>query len=103
MKRPRTLGELKASGWPLERLSRSVRDEARDNLAAKLRTGEPLFPGVYGYEETVVPALVRAVLARQHFILLGLRGQAKTRILRSLVRLLDPELPALDTRCATTR
>lgn len=97
MKRPRTLGELKASGWPLERLRRGVREEARDNLAAKLRSGEPLFPGVYGYEETVVPALVRAVLARQHFILLGLRGQAKTRILRSLVRLLDPELPALDT------
>jgi magnesium chelatase subunit I len=97
MKRPRTLGELKASGWPLERLSRSVRDEARANLAAKLRAGETLFPGVYGYEDTVVTALVRAVLARQHFIMLGLRGQAKTRILRGLVRLLDPELPALDT------
>ncbi len=97
MKRPHTLGELKASGWPLERLSRSVRDEARANLMAKLRSGEALFPGVYGYQETVVPALVRAVLARQHFVLLGLRGQAKTRILRSLVRLLDPLLPALDT------
>ena len=97
MKRPRTLGELKAGGWPLARLRRSVRDEARENLAAKLRAGETLFPGIYGYEETVIPALVRAVLARQHFILLGLRGQAKTRILRSLIRLLDPELPALDT------
>lgn len=97
MKRLRTLGELKASSWPLERLRRGVREEARDNLAAKLRSGEPLFPGVYGYDETVIPALVRAILARQHFILLGLRGQAKTRILRSLVRLLDPELPALDT------
>ncbi|XOB98684.1 sigma 54-interacting transcriptional regulator [Deinococcota bacterium DY0809b] len=97
MKRPRTLGELKASGWPLEHLRRGVREEARANLAAKLRTGAPLFPGVYGYDETVIPALVRAILARQHFILLGLRGQAKTRILRSLVRLLDSELPALDT------
>ena len=97
MKLPSTLGELKASGWPLERLRRSVVEEARDNLARRLAAGEDLFPGVYGYEETVIPALVRAILARQHFILLGLRGQAKTRILRSLTRLLDPELPALDT------
>jgi len=97
MKRPRTLGELKASGWPETHGHRSVHDEARSNLKAKLRTGAPLFPGVYGYEETVIPALVRAVLARQHFILLGLRGQAKTRILRGLTSLLDPELPALDT------
>lgn len=97
MKQPRTLGELKASGWPDARGRMSVRDEARANLIAKLRAGETLFPGIYGYEETVIPALVRAVLARQHFILLGLRGQAKTRILRSLTDLLDPELPALDT------
>ena len=97
MKRPRTLGELKASGWPLERLRRGVREEARNNLAAKLHAGEPLFPGIHGYDDTVVPALARAILARQHFILLGLRGQAKSRILRGLVHLLDPELPALDT------
>jgi len=97
MKRPTTLGELKASGWPLEKLRRGVRDEARENLAQKLRAGKPIFPGVYGYQETVIPALVRAILARQHFILLGLRGQAKSRILRGLTSLLDPELPALDT------
>ncbi len=97
MKRPATLGELKASGWPLEKLRRGVLAEARENLIARLRAGGPLFPGVYGYEETVIPALVRAVLAGQHFILLGLRGQAKSRILRGLTRLLDPELPALDT------
>ncbi len=97
MKQPRTLGELKAGGWPLERLRRDVRSEVRENLISKLRAGETLFPGVHGYGETVVPALVRALLARQHFILLGLRGQAKTRILRSLTRLLDAELPALAT------
>jgi len=97
MKRPATLGELKASGWPLEKLRRGVRDEARANLVQKLRAGEPIFPGIYGYQETVIPALVRAILARQHFILLGLRGQAKSRILRGLTGLLDPELPALET------
>ncbi len=97
MPRPATLGELKASGWPLEKLERDVRQEARDNLMAKLRAATEVFPGVYGYQETVIPALIRAILARQHFILLGLRGQAKSRILRSLVNLLDPELPALDT------
>ena len=97
MKRPATLGELKAGGWPLERLRRGVREEARANLLQKLRTGEKLFPGIFGYDETVIPALVRAILARQHFILLGLRGQAKSRILRGLTALLDPEIPALDT------
>jgi magnesium chelatase subunit I len=97
MKLPQTLGDLKASGWPLEKLRRGVLDEARDNLAEKLRRGEELFPGIYGYDETVIPALLRAILARQHFILLGLRGQAKTRLLRSLAGLLDPELPALAT------
>ncbi|WP_457637483.1 sigma 54-interacting transcriptional regulator [Oceanithermus sp.] len=97
MKRPATLGDLKSSGWPLEKLRRSVSDEARENLARRLRAGDPVFPGIYGYQDTVIPGLVRAILARQHFILLGLRGQAKTRILRGLVALLDPELPALDT------
>jgi magnesium chelatase subunit I len=90
-RQPSTLGELKASGYR----PRTVRDELRKNLVEKLRSGETLFPGIVGYDETVVPQLVNAVLARQDFILLGLRGQAKSRILRQLVELLDPELPIL--------
>ena len=67
----------------------------RENLIRKLAAGETLFPGIVGYEDTVVPSIVNAVLARQNFILLGLRGQAKSRILRQLVELLDDEIPAL--------
>jgi magnesium chelatase subunit I len=89
--RPNTLGALKASGYR----TRSVKAEMRENLVAKLRSGQPLFPGIVGYEDTVVPALVNAVLARQNFILLGLRGQAKSRILRQLTTLLDDEVPVL--------
>ncbi|HEX2189899.1 MAG TPA: sigma 54-interacting transcriptional regulator [Longimicrobiaceae bacterium] len=89
--RPATLGALRASGYR----SRSVKEEMRENLLAKLRAGEALFPGIVGYEDTVVPALANAVLARHNFILLGLRGQAKSRILRQLVELLDPEIPVL--------
>lgn len=89
--RPDTLGSLQASGWK----SRSVKDEVRGNLRQRLAAGESLFPGVMGYERTVVPEVVNALLARHDFILLGLRGQAKTRILRSLVGLLDDELPVL--------
>ncbi|MBA4157105.1 MAG: sigma 54-interacting transcriptional regulator [Gemmatimonadetes bacterium] len=89
--RPTTLGALKASGYQ----RRSIKDELRENLVARLRSEEPLFPGIVGYEETVVPALVNAVLARHNFILLGLRGQAKTRILRQLSELLDAEIPVL--------
>ncbi|MDX1393348.1 MAG: sigma 54-interacting transcriptional regulator [Gemmatimonadota bacterium] len=91
MERAATLGELKASGYT----SRSVRDELRDSLTRKLRSGEELFPGIVGYEDSVTPQIVNAVLSRHHFILLGLRGQAKSRILRALVDLLDPELPIL--------
>jgi len=87
----RTLGELKASGY--ER--RSVKDELRANLIAKLRAGEKLFPGILGYEETVIPQLVNAVLARHNLILLGLRGQAKSRIIRQLTSLLDDEIPII--------
>ncbi|AEB12663.1 sigma 54-interacting transcriptional regulator [Marinithermus hydrothermalis] len=94
--KPQTLGELKRA-YPLEKLRRSVKDEARENLIAKLRRGDPLFPGIHGYEETVVPHLVNAILARHNFILLGLRGQAKSRLLRALIDLLDPEIPALPT------
>jgi magnesium chelatase subunit I len=86
-----TLGALRASGYR----SRSVKQEMRENLIAKLRSGEPLFPGIVGYEDTVVPALSNALLGRHNFILLGLRGQAKSRILRQLVGLLDEEIPVL--------
>lgn len=86
-----TLGELRRSGYR----PRTVKQEMRENLLARLREGAPVLPGIVGYEETVVPALVNAVLARHNFILLGLRGQAKSRILRQLVDLLDPEIPVL--------
>jgi magnesium chelatase subunit I len=91
-KRPRTLGELRAAGWQ----SRTVKDELRGNLVARLRDRAPLFPGIQGYEDTVIPQVVNAILARQDFILLGLRGQAKSRILRQLTALLDDEIPALE-------
>jgi len=94
---PRTLGELKASAYTPARVNLSVKDELRDNLIARLRkiagTDEALFPGIVGYEDTVIPQLVNAVLSRHNFILLGLRGQAKSRILRALTTLLDPQSP----------
>jgi len=90
---PTTLGALRISEFTPERLARSVKDELRDNLIAKLRAKEPLFPGIVGYQDTVVPQIVNAVLSKHNFILLGLRGQAKSRILRSLTTLLDPAIP----------
>jgi magnesium chelatase subunit I len=94
MNLPRTLGELKKSSFSEQRLrTRKVKDELRENLIARLRSGETIFPGIIGYEDTVVPQLVNAVLSRHNFILLGLRGQAKSRILRALTALLDPHLP----------
>ena len=72
-----------------------MKDEMRANLIAKLRSGERLFPGILGYDETVVPQIVNAVLARHNFILLGLRGQAKSRIIRQLTDLLDPQMPII--------
>lgn len=94
---PRTLGELRRSKhFNQARLARrSVKDEIRGNLICKLRTGESLFPGIVGYDDTVVPQIVNALLSRHDFILLGLRGQAKSRILRQLSSLLDPLLPYL--------
>jgi magnesium chelatase subunit I len=89
--RARTLGELRASGYR----SRSVKDELRDNLITKLRAGGPLFPGIIGFDDSVIPQIVNAVLSRQNFILLGLRGQAKSRIVRQLVTLLDEAIPTL--------
>jgi magnesium chelatase subunit I len=90
---PTTLGALRASEYTPSRLARSVKDELRDNLIARLRSKEPLFPGIVGYQDTVVPQIVNAVLSRHNFILLGLRGQAKSRILRALTTLLDPHCP----------
>ena len=90
----RTLGELRQSPFSEERLAtRRVKDELRENLMARLCRGGPIFPGIVGYDDTVVPQIVNAILSRHNFILLGLRGQAKSRILRALTGLLDPELP----------
>ena len=94
MSLPRTLGELRRSPFSEEQfLHRRIKDELRDNLIARLRTSEPIFPGIVGYDDTVIPQIVNAVLSRHNFILLGLRGQAKSRILRALTSLLDPEMP----------
>ena len=94
---PKTLGALRASDYTSERVARSVKDELRDNLITRLRSiqssGEALFPGIVGYDDTVIPQIVNAVLSRHNFILLGLRGQAKSRILRALTTLLDPYAP----------
>jgi magnesium chelatase subunit I len=92
---PRTVGELRlayAEGLPRQA---SVKDELRTNLVRTLRARRPLFPGIIGYDETVVPQVVNAILSRHNFILLGLRGQAKTRILRQLTTLLDEALPVV--------
>ena len=91
MTRPRTIGELRASGYQVL----TVKQELRKNLIAKMRAGEELFPGVVGYEETVIPQVENAILSGQDIVLLGERGQAKTRIARSLVNLLDDEIPAI--------
>src|SRR5690242_20903845 len=88
---PRTLRELRAFRYR----SRSVKDELRDNLIKKLRAGEKLFPGIVGYDDTVLPQLINAILARHNLILLGLRGQAKSRIIRQLTNLLDDYLPII--------
>jgi magnesium chelatase subunit I len=91
---PITLGSLKKSNFSEQRLAgRSVKDELRQNLICKLQRGEELFPGVVGYEETVIPQIVNAVLSKHNFILLGLRGQAKTKVIRMLTALLDERLP----------
>ena len=90
----RTLGELRHSPFTEQRLrSRRVKDELRENLMSRLREGGQIFPGIVGYDDTVVPQIVNAILSRHNFILLGLRGQAKSRILRALTALLDPQMP----------
>jgi magnesium chelatase subunit I len=94
---PKTLGELRRSSWSEERLSpRILRQELRENLLHKMEKGETLFPGVHGYDDTVIPQIINAILSRHHFILLGLRGQAKSRILRSLVSFMDPDVPIIE-------
>ena len=89
--RPTTLGAFKSTGLAFE----TVKDELRRNLMAKIRAGETLFPGILGYEQTVIPAVENAVLSKHNFILLGLRGQAKTRIVRALATLLDEYTPVI--------
>jgi len=94
MSLPRTLGELRHSPFSEQLLkTRHVKDELRENLAKKLCQDGPIFPGIVGYEDSVVPQIVNAILSRHNFILLGLRGQAKSRILRSLTSLLDEQMP----------
>jgi magnesium chelatase subunit I len=92
MSQARTLGELRVS-HPAERVS--VREEMRRNLLRKLRAREPVFPGVVGYDDSVIPQITNAVLSKHNMILLGLRGQAKSRILRNLTSLLDPAVPVV--------
>ncbi|HEX2025593.1 MAG TPA: AAA family ATPase, partial [Actinomycetota bacterium] len=92
MGRPTSLGELRAAGSP----DRSVKDELRENLLVRLRRGEDLFPGIVGFEDSVLPALERGILAGHDLILLGERGQAKTRLIRHLVDLLDEAAPMVE-------
>src|SRR5689334_17080320 len=92
--KPRTIGELRSiPDYDARTASISVKNEIRRNLLRAIEKNETLFPGVHGYEDTVLPQIVNALLSRHNFILLGLRGQAKSRILRGLVQLLDPEMP----------
>src|SRR5919197_439757 len=92
MQKPRTLGELEKQGYQIL----SVKQEMRKNLIANLSRKEPLFPGIVGYDQTVTPQIVNAILAGQDIIFLGERGQAKTRIIRNLVNFLDEEVPVIE-------
>ena len=91
MTKPATLGQLKESGYR----TKPIRDELRDNLMTKLRAGEQVFTGIIGYDDTVIPAVENAILAGHDLIFLGERGQAKSRIMRDLTKLLDAEVPAI--------
>ena len=92
MAQARTIGELRQSEYRVL----TVKDELRKNLVARIRSGDELFPGIVGYEETVLPQIENAIISGQDIILLGERGQAKTRIIRALVGLLDPEVPTIE-------
>ena len=97
MQMPRTIGELKSSPYSEARVRNlTVKDEMRENLIRKLKSGEAVFPGIVGYDDSVIPQIINAILSRHNFILLGLRGQAKSRILRELVGLLDERMPAIE-------
>src|SRR5690606_32968541 len=87
-----TLGALKAAGYK----SRGIKDELRENLLIRMRQGKNTFEGIWGYEHSVVPELERAILSRHNINLLGLRGQAKTRLARLMVQLLDPWMPIVE-------
>src|SRR5580765_914965 len=91
MKEIKTLGALKKSGYQ----SKKIKDELRDNLILKLKKREKIFEGILGYEDTVIPELERAILSRHNMNLLGLRGQAKTRIARQITELLDEYTPVV--------
>ena len=94
---PSTIAELKTSQFSEPRIrNRSVKDELRENLLAKLSRREAILPGIVGYDDSVVPQIVNALLSRHNFILLGLRGQAKSRILRELLGLLDDQMPVIE-------
>jgi magnesium chelatase subunit I len=94
--KPRTIGEWKRiPDFDARTNSVSVKNEMRRNLLRAIERNEPLFPGVHGFEDTVIPQIVNALLSRHNFILLGLRGQAKSRILRGLMQFLDAEIPVI--------
>ncbi|MYC83590.1 MAG: magnesium chelatase, partial [Acidobacteria bacterium] len=96
MRRPRTLGELRRTGWAAPAMrKRTVKEEMRANVIRQLEAGTRLFPGIVGYDDSVVPQMVNATLSRHNLILLGLRGQAKSRILRGLTQFLDEEIPVM--------
>src|SRR5687767_5279737 len=88
---PSTLGELIATGYK----PKSIKEELRDNLILKLQHKQPVFEGIYGFDDTVIPDMERAILSRHNILLLGLRGQAKTRLARLLTRLLDEYVPII--------
>src|SRR5256885_2350452 len=97
MQMPRTIGELRSSHFNEALLGRrSIKDEMRQNLIRKLERGDTIFPGIVGYDDSVIPQIINAILSRHNLILLGLRGQAKSRILREMVSLLDDEMPAIE-------
>src|SRR3974390_625123 len=94
---PRTLGDLRNSEFGRESFrTRTIKDEMRSNLIRKLQAKQQIFSGIVGYEDTVVPQVINAILSRHNMILLGLRGQAKSRILRGLTDFLDETIPVID-------
>ena len=92
MNKSQTLGELRASGW----CYRSVKQELMENMVDRMKAGKPLFPGILGYDETVIPEMENAILSGHDILILGERGQAKSRLIRTLVQLLDEWMPAVD-------